>query len=150
MDPILRQLIDERDTVSTINKLFSSADTRDWEAVASCFAPQVVLDMTSMDGGEPTTLLPSDITSMWDDGLKALQAVHHQAGNFAVTLDGDRARACCHGTAFHYLPNPSGRNTRTFVGTYDFELKRQDDGWVIDLLRFNLKFVDGNLNLEGV
>lgn len=49
----------------------------------------------------------------------------------------------------HYLPNNSGRNSRTFVGSYDFHLKKKGDRWQIDLLKFNLKFIDGNPDLES-
>jgi len=72
----------------------------------------------------------------------------HQAGNFRVTVHDDTADAFCYGMASHYLPNPSGRNTRVFVGSYDFGLRRQDARWRIDRFRFNLKYVDGNLELE--
>lgn len=61
---------------------------------------------------------------------------------------GTRAEAFCYGTATHYLPNETDANTRTFVGSYDFELTRDGGRWGITKLKFNLKFVDGNLNLE--
>ena len=35
-----------------------------------------------------------------------------------------------------------------FVGSYDFHLRRRDGPWLIDLFRFNLKFVEANLELE--
>lgn len=77
-----------------------------------------------------------------------MQAIHHQAGNFRVTLRGDAADASCYAIAFHYRPNPSGRNTRTFVGSYDLGLRREGGRWRIDRFRFDAKFVDGNLELE--
>ncbi len=39
-------------------------------------------------------------------------------------------------------------HTRVFVGSYDFGLRRQDGRWRIDRFRFNLKYLDGNLELE--
>ena len=57
------------------------------------------------------------------------------------------AEAFCYAVATHYLPNPAGRNVRTFVGSYDFQL-RKSDRWRISLFRFNLKYLDGNLDLE--
>jgi SnoaL-like domain len=62
--------------------------------------------------------------------------------------DGDEAQAFCYGIAFHYLPNPTVKNTRVFVGSYDFHLRREDERWRIDQFKFNLKFIDGNLDLE--
>jgi hypothetical protein len=66
-----------------------------------------------------------------------------------VRVYGSRAAAFCYGVAWHYRPHPSGRNTRTFVGSYDFELERDEGGrWRITSFRFNLKFIDGNAELE--
>jgi len=84
----------------------------------------------------------------WDKGLKPLKAVHHQAGNYIVTVSGDQADAFCYGIASHYLPTKSGRNTRTFVGSYDFHLIKNDGVWWIDRFKFNLKYLDGNPDLE--
>lgn len=35
------------------------------------------------------------------------------------------------------------------MGSYDFHLSKADDRWEIDRFRFNLKFIDGNPDLEG-
>ena len=105
--------------------------------------------MTSVAGGSPTTMTPQQIVDAWDQGLKALKAVHHQAGNYAVTVQGQEATAHCYGVAYHYLPSKTTRNTRTFVGSYDFHLRELDSNWRIDQFKFNLKFIDGNPNLEA-
>ncbi len=50
----------------------------------------------------------------------------------------------------HRVPLPfrprSGRNVRAFVGSYDFHLVLEGQ-WKISLIRFNLKFIDGNATL---
>jgi hypothetical protein len=61
----------------------------------------------------------------------------------------DRADAFCYGIASHYLPNASGQYTRFFVGSYDFHLEKDGTAWRIHRFRFNLKYMDGNLELEG-
>ena len=48
----------------------------------------------------------------------------------------------------HHRPNPTARNTRTFVGSYDFGLRRDGGRWRISSFRFEVKYVDGNLELE--
>jgi SnoaL-like domain len=116
--------------------------------VKRCFAPSVLFDMSSMSGGPAATLSPRQITEGWAEGLKALESVHHQAGNYRVTVRGDQADASCYGVAWHFRRNRTGRNTRLFVGSYDFHFCRQGEGWAIDVFRFNLKFIDGNELLE--
>lgn len=142
-NPFERQKI-----IETINGLFIGTDQRDWVWVKKCFAAEVLFDMTSMTGGKPAAMTPREIADSWKKGLKPMKAIHHQTGNFIVRVTGEEATAFCYGIAIHYLPNPSGRNTRTFVGSYDFHLLKKGERWQIDVLKFNLKYIDGNLNLE--
>ena len=144
----VRGLIERAQVAAVINTLFVSTDRRDWKQVEPCFAPSVLFDMTSLAGGQPAHLTPGEITAGWETGLRPIEAIHHQTGNLSVEYSGDEATASCYGIAYHFRRTQSGRNTRVFVGSYDFHLRRQDDNWRIDLFRFNLKFIDGNLDLE--
>jgi hypothetical protein len=148
MDPDVRALMDERDVTAVITDLFLRTDQRDWPGVRDCFAPSVLFDMTSLMGGSPVRLTPAEITNGWETGLASLEAVHHQVGNFRVTVRGDEADAFCYGIALHYRKTASGRDVRRFVGSYDFGLRRAGGGWKIDRFQFHAKFVDGNLQLE--
>lgn len=142
-------LSDQADVIKTINTLFVETDNRNWVAVKATFADTVLFDMTSMAGGQPTRLSSQNIVDAWDQGLKPLRAIHHQAGNFIVSIDGSQAEAFCYGIASHYLPNVSNQNTRTFVGSYNFHLAKHGQAWTIDRFKFNLKYIDGNKELTG-
>ncbi|MBX7151471.1 nuclear transport factor 2 family protein [bacterium] len=145
----VRMLTDQNAIMDVINDLFVSTDNRDWSKVQSCFADTVLFDMTSLTGGEPTRLTPQQITGGWETGLKDLKAIHHQAGNYKIAVTGNEADAFCYGIASHYFPNPTDRNTRTFVGSYNFHLRKIGETWRIDRFKFNLKYLDGNLNLTS-
>ena len=145
----LETIVDQTKIIETINRLFIGTDNRDWALVKNCFAPSVLFDMSSLGAGEPKHLTPDDIISAWDTGLKPLKAIHHQAGNYLVDVNGTKAEAFCYGIASHYLPNKSNNNTRTFVGSYEFELLKNSGGWRITTFKFNLKYIDGNPDLEG-
>ena len=147
MNTEIKALIDKENVIQKVTELFVFTDQRDWSKVRECFTENVHFDMTSMAGGDPVNLTPEQITQAWDEGLKPLQAIHHQVGNFMVNLDKNEAEVFCYGIALHYLENPSGKNTRTFVGSYDFHLMRQQDDWKINKFKFNLKYIDGNADL---
>ncbi len=134
--------------IDTVNRLFINTDKRDWTEVKALFASRVLFDMTSLAGGEPVVITPQEIVDGWDKGLKPLTAIHHQTGNYLVDIQVNGATAFCYGVAWHYLPNKTNRNTRTFVGSYDIHLQEDEGGWKIDRFRFNLKFIDGNKDLE--
>lgn len=145
---MLERLESEKAIVDVAVALFVATDRRDWKTVESCFAPSVLFDMTSLVGGTPALLTPPQIAEGWAEGLAPLEAVHHQAGNFQVALRDADADLFCYATATHYRRVASGRNTRTFVGSYDFHLVRDNDRWRIDAFRFNLKYLDGNAELH--
>jgi len=148
-DPATQDLLEQTQVKNVLTQLFVETDNRNWQKVAECFAGEVLFDMTSMAGGEPTTMTPQNIVDVWDEGLKSLQAIHHQVGNFKIQIDGNGAEAFCYGIESHYLPNETGEDTRTFVGSYNFHLSKMDNIWRIDFFKFNHKYTAGNMNLEG-
>src|SRR3712207_6147353 len=111
MDDTLRYLVERDAIIDTITRLFIATDQRDWATVRACFAPRVFFDMSSMTGNDPAETDAEEIVEGWDRGLRHLRAIHHQAGNFRITLDGNRADAFCYAIASHYLPNASGEHT---------------------------------------
>jgi len=138
----------ERAITDCIVRLFLGTDARDWTAVRACLADTVHFDMTSLAGGEPSDVPADQIVAGWTEGLAPIEHVHHQAGNFRIAVRGGEADAFCYGIALHYRRTASGRNTRTFVGSYDFKLIQSDNAWRISAFRFTLKFLDGNADLE--
>ncbi|WP_345263007.1 nuclear transport factor 2 family protein [Nibrella viscosa] len=149
MDDQLKLLLEKDRIIDTINLLFIATDSRDWEAVKRCFTELVMFDMSSMTGAAPALTTAQEIAAGWEQGLAPLKAVHHQAGNYRVRIHGDQAEAFCYATATHFLPNSTGQNTRTFVGSYDFRLINEDKSWRINQFTFNLKYLDGNTDLHN-
>jgi len=145
----LSNLIEKQRVIETVNRLFINTDNRDWPRVKALFSSRVLFDVTSLSGGQPVTMTPQNIVDGWDKGLKALRAIHHQAGNYLVSVRDNKATVFCYGIALHYLPNITNRDTRAFVGSYDIHLVRRDEEWKIDMFKFNLKFIEGNPDLEA-
>ena len=147
-DP-LPTLAERQAVIDTLTDLFIGYDTGDWDLVRERFGPEVLLDVSSMTGDPAAMVDTEDLIEMWAEGLSKLDASHHEATNYRVTVEGDEALATCYGTSYHYLENPTGRNTRTFVGDYVFNLSRERGAWSVHGFRYNLKFIDGNPDLEG-
>jgi hypothetical protein len=142
-------LRDVREVENVVVRLFVATDRRDWASVEECLADMVILDMTSMAGGEPLHLKSTDVIAAWASGLEPIEQVHHQVGNFQVDVDGNRATVFCYGVAYHHRERISSpAKTRIYVGSYDVHLARTGGRWRIDLFRFGLKFIEGNLELE--
>ncbi len=133
MDTAVRGLLDKQEIGETISRLFIGTDRRDWEAGG---------ERRCKSGGGGSGTGPGR-RARWG------RPRHHQAGNLLAEVRGDLATAFCYGIASHYLSHRSGRNTRTFVGSYDFSLVRIEGRWRISAFKFNLKYIDGNKDLES-
>ena len=130
-------------------RMFVATDERDWPTVEASFTDPFTLDMTSMVGGTPAVMTPRQVANAWAEGFKTLDHVHHQVGNFRTIVNGDRATVRCYGIALHYRRGiAAALKSRTFVGTYEMHLVEQAGRWRISALKFLLKFIDGNLELE--
>lgn len=135
--------------VEVLNRLYYYTDHLMWDALqAEVFTRDVHVDLTSLGDPEPKTITAAALCQMWDGGLKDLDAVHHQAGTYIIDIEGNAAKAKAYAIATHYKKDTVGENTRTFVGSYDFELKKLADGWRIRAFKFNLKYMSGNLELR--
>lgn len=100
------------------------ADQREWDRLKTIFADEVLLDHTSLNGGEPVTLTPDEIVAGWSRGLGGYDATQHLIANQLVTVTGDTAVCTASFQATHRPANPFGSPLWTLGGTYRFDLVR--------------------------
>lgn len=137
------ELLAKKDAaIETVNTLFISTDKRDWTKIEEIFQEEIFFDMSSLGGADGAMVKATAITAMWQEGLKDLDHVHHQSGNFFVDMESDvQAKVFCYGTAYHHKDGV----IKVFVGSYDVVLEMSESGvWKIALLRYNSKFVWGS------
>ncbi len=139
--------MDKELIIETVSRLFVAVDNRDWNTVKSILDDRVQLDYTSMSGGKASVLKADQIIDSWKSLLPGFDQTHHQLGNWLVSTDSGSVKVFCYGTATHYLKNESENNLWTVVGSYDIEMKRKNEKWRITLMKFNLKYIDGNAGL---
>lgn len=135
--------------IETVNRLFVYTDYQKWDQLKDeVFSEHVHFDMTSL-GGEAKVMSSKEICAMWKDGFQGIDAINHLAGNYLVDLHGDdQANVFAYATATHYKANAKHGNTREFVGSYNLELKKSDNGWRINAFKYKLKYMSGNSTLE--
>jgi hypothetical protein len=115
-----------------LTRLFVSIDEGRWEDVADCFSEKVLIDLSSTGAGKPTRTTRKKAVEALQTPLKGLAAVHHQLGNGLVQVGEAEASAFCYCTESDYLPNETGESTLTSVGSYDFHLSRESEGWKVE------------------
>ena len=145
----MNTLTEREQIVEVIARLFYYTDEQNWDGLKSeVFADQVEMDMTSLGAPAVATKTAEEICSEWTEGFKDLDAVHHQSGNYLVNLDGNTATAKAYAIASHYKESATLGTTREFVGSYDFHFTKTAEGWKLDVFKFNLKYMAGNLELK--
>lgn len=125
----------------TCTRMAVHADRREWTLLRGLFADKVLLDYTSLNGGEPATLAPAQIMEGWQSALGAYKATQHLLGNHLVTIDGDAALCTASFQATHRKPDDT---LWTLGGIYRFTLVRTGDGWRITSVVMTTAWSDGS------
>ena len=131
------------------NKLYMYTDEQRWQDLLDeVFTTDIWLDVSSMGGGEPTTIKAADLCNMWKEGFKGIDHVQHQAGHYIITINGNEATIFGYAVAYHFKASATNGKTRSFVGSYDLKAVNTQKGWRLSQFKYNLKFIDGNTTLE--
>ncbi len=137
--------------METVNRLFNYTDQQNWAALKQeVFAPEIIVDMVSLGMPEVKKMTADELCASWEQGFSGLDAVFHLAGNHTVDLDQAQSEAdvFCYSSATHFKKSATNGNTRTFNGTYNLHLLKTAEGWRIDRFKYNLKYMEGNLELK--
>jgi hypothetical protein len=135
--------------VETVSKLFVFTDEQKWRKLQEeVFTSEIQLDMVSMGAPGTERVSARKICYRWEKAFEELDAVHHQAGNYIVEINGEEAEVSAYSIATHYKESARKGTTREYVGSYDLHMVKRPDGWRIDKFKFNLKYSTGNLTLE--
>ena len=139
------------EVIEVANKLFIYTDYHQWDKLLSdVFTTTVEFDMQSAGGGKAQELKAQDICNTWEKGFEDIDAIHHQAGNYIVKFNADEIEAeiVCYAIATHYKNAALQGKTREFVGSYELKAVLTDEGWRLNGFKYNLKYVNGNIELE--
>jgi hypothetical protein len=129
-----------------ITKLFAGADERNWQKVESTMDEVVLLDYTSMTGGEPAQLTPAQITTAWAAFLPGFDSTHHQLYAMEIEVNNRIANAHYLGKADHFIE----KEVWTVEGIYDAELQKKNGDWKITKLKFNFISQSGDTSLPAL
>lgn len=107
-------------------------DLRDWERLRRLFAERLLLDYTSLWGGQPQDLSRDELLAQWQAMLPGFDATMHELGQVSVSIVGDGATVAAPVTATHLLAGEAW----IVGGRYLASLERRDDAWAIAALAY--------------
>ena len=145
-----QSLRDRIDVIDVCRRMAWYMDEHSWPALQNLFTDKVILDYTSLSGGEPSSVSREELIETWRRSLSGYDAVQHLVSNETVELDGDRAKAAAMFIATHLLPNPHGGPLWTVGGEYRYRLLRTGSGWRITELAMRIAWSDGNRHIRDL
>jgi len=122
---------------SNVNSFAVMADQGAYEYLGRLFAADVLVDYTSLFGGEPQTTKREDLMSQWAGFLPGFDTTFHDLSNMKVKIKGDIATATADFTASHWLESQSleEKGFWSVSGIYNFVFKRVNDNWQITSIK---------------
>ncbi|MFI6792976.1 nuclear transport factor 2 family protein [Nonomuraea sp. NPDC050383] len=137
------------EVVETCTRMAVHADRREWTLLRGLFAEKVLLDYTSLNGGDPIQLTPQEIVDAWSATLGGFDATQHLIANHLVRIDGVHAVCTASFQATHRLATPHGAPLWTLGGDYRWELARTGGRWLINSVVMTATWGDGNKDLPA-
>jgi hypothetical protein len=119
------------------------ADRHQWDQLEALFAEEVLVDYTSLNGGDPVWSARTDLVAGWRGTLGGLAATQHMMANPLVTITEDAATCLANFQATHLGSVGGTEVIWTLGGHYRFALARQSDGWRITEIMMSLVWETG-------
>lgn len=143
------QFTEREQIIETVNKFFVYTDNQEWTKLQEeVFTSSIELNMVSMGATTPENVSSREICCRWEKTFEELDAIHHQASNYIVTINDEQAEVYAYSVASHYREAAKKDKKREFVGSYDFHLTKTVVGWRIDKFKYKLKYSTGNMALD--
>jgi len=131
---------------SVLNSYATMADQGAFEYLGRLFAPELVIDYSSLFGGEPQTVKREQLMKQWAGFLPGFDTTYHELSDHQIEVDGNRAKASVAVTASHWLGE---KGFWQVSGSYDFTLIRADGSWQISSVRIDATGEKGSRDVLG-
>jgi len=142
-------LADSRQDEAAIKTIIESvgtlADTHNFEALEKLYAPEVMVDYTSLSGGDFELKSAQALMTQWASVLPGFDRTRHAVSNIFVQVNDQYATATADVIADHYVNDLFWQVS----GDYLYKLVKDADGWKITSHTFNLKSEQGSRDVFG-
>ena len=142
--------LDVLEVINTVNQIFITADSRNWDACLNLFIEEPEINYSSFTGNPAAKMKSSELINTWKNFLPGFDHTMHFITNQKVTIHGDTAACFSYLTALHVIKNADGGESWTLYGTYDHELERNSHEWKVSKMRLNFIHQEGNQKLPEI
>ncbi|MGL4239046.1 nuclear transport factor 2 family protein [Tabrizicola sp.] len=118
--------------ISVVSSIPLAVDLAAYDLAEQAFAPEIVIDYTSLWGGEPATMTPADLMTAWRGIVPGFDATWHELSDVQATVTGDTATATAFVDGRHWIGDQLWRP----VGNYNWDLQKIDGEWKVTRMEF--------------
>jgi hypothetical protein len=120
--------------ISVVSSIPLAVDLAAYDLAEKAFAPSIVIDYTSLWGGEPSTMTPAQLMDAWRGLVPGFDGTWHQLSDVKATVSGNAAEASAFVDGRHWLGDRIWRP----VGIYAWTLVKQDGRWKVTHMTFKM------------
>lgn len=139
----LLELWEERQVMKAMLRFGRALDTGDWTAYRSCFTNPVNIDFRRLTG-QSEVRVDADLWTRFAEQILSPVRRHHVYSNWDIKVEGDRAYALVYMTARHWKSTDIGTSSNTQYGWYDVWFERHDGEWLMNRIKHDFQWVEGN------
>jgi hypothetical protein len=113
--------------IALVSSITLGVDLGRYDVAEAAFAPEILVDYTSLWGGEPQHTTPTALTEAWRALVPGFDATRHELHDVQAQIDGDKATATASVDARHWLDGALWRP----IGTYRWTLEQIAGRWAV-------------------
>ncbi|MEM6677433.1 MAG: nuclear transport factor 2 family protein [Pseudomonadota bacterium] len=125
---------DSARVITLVTSIPVAVDRGAYDLAEAAFAPEVVIDYTSVWGGEPVSMSPAALMEAWQGIVPGFDATWHALGPVTVEIAGDSATASAAVDGRHWIGDRLWRP----IGSYHWDLARMDGDWKVTRMVFEM------------
>lgn len=125
---------EEAQVRTLVSSIPLAVDRAAYDFAKAAFAPEVVVDYTSLWGGEPFTTTPTELVDAWRGIIPGFDTTWHELGDVTVKIDGDTATASAFVDVRHWIGDRLWRP----IGTYYWDVERIEYIWRVTRMEFDM------------
>ena len=118
--------------ITVVSSIPLAVDRAAYDLAERAFAPSIVIDYTSLWGGEPATMTPEALMTAWRGIVPGFDGTWHELSNVQATVNGDTATATAFVDGRHWIGDKLWRP----VGNYNWDLVKIDGEWKVTRMQF--------------
>jgi hypothetical protein len=132
--------------ISVVSSIPLAVDLAAYDMAEKAFAPKVVIDYTSLWGGTPNTMTPTELMTAWRGIVPGFDATWHELSNVTAKVNGNKATAGAFVDGRHWLGDKLWRP----VGNYEWDLEKQGGQWKVTRMAFKMTQEMGDRAVAGL